>query len=62
MFKKLLVLLPAVVSASTFTPLTYSADLKCGGCIKSGYNFCFVGVDGQQFDKDTKIELLLLLG
>lgn len=52
MIKKLLSLvLPAVVSAS-YTPDAYSQDLKCGACINSGYNFCFVGVDGQQFERD----------
>jgi len=32
---------------------TYSADLKCGKCIKEGYNFCFKGTDTQTFEKGT---------
>lgn len=28
------------------TTVTYDATLKCGKCIKGGFNFCFVGTDG----------------
>jgi len=34
----------------------YSADLRCGKCIKEGYNFCFVGTDTETFDRDNKPE------
>lgn len=44
------------VSRADWTNLSYNSNLKCGACIKSGYNFCFVGIDGQQVDNETSFE------
>lgn len=30
--------------------IAHSTDLKCGKCIKGGYNYCFQGSDTQEFD------------
>jgi hypothetical protein len=38
------------------TTITHSTDLKCGQCIKGGYNFCFKGNDSQQFNNATDVE------
>jgi hypothetical protein len=36
----------ALASGADDTTVTYDASLKCGKCIKGGYNYCFVGTDG----------------
>ena len=36
----------AALVREAIDPATYSADLKCGGCINAGYNFCVQAVDG----------------
>ena len=33
----------ALINAADDTVVTHSASLKCGQCIKGGYNFCYVG-------------------
>lgn len=50
-----MVLLALAASQSQAT-ITHSADLKCGKCIKGGYNFCFKGVDTQTFDSEAGVE------
>lgn len=32
----------------------YSAELKCGSCISSGFNFCVQGTDGQVFEEGVR--------
>jgi hypothetical protein len=48
----------AIIAFAGQTTASYSPDLKCGNCIKEGYNFCFVGTDTMVFDKESKPEAI----
>lgn len=56
MFKSVLIYAIGLMAVADRASAAYSADLRCGKCIKEGYNFCFVGTDTQTFDKDNKPE------
>lgn len=56
MFKSILIYTISFLAVADLENATYSADLKCGKCIKEGYNFCFVGNDTQTFEKGTRPE------
>lgn len=50
MLKQYLIGMLSLLAVPVLSAITYSADLKCGKCIKGGYNFCFQGNDTQKFD------------
>ena len=56
MYKSLLISAVGLLALVDQAAAAYSADLKCGKCIKEGYNFCFVGTDTQTFEKGTAPE------
>jgi len=47
--------LASLLQDTNAATITHSTDLKCGKCIKGGYNFCFQGNDSQQFDNSTAV-------
>ena len=44
-----------LATAMAANNITYSADLRCGKCIRGGYNFCFEGTDTQEFDSPSDL-------
>ena len=41
-----LITLLLLASGADDTTVTHDASLKCGKCIKGGFNYCFAGSDG----------------
>ena len=47
MFKMIALMVFATLLQDAAATITHSTDLKCGKCIKGGFNFCFQGNDSQ---------------
>jgi len=56
MLKSIVIYTIGLLAVVDVTHAAYSADLKCGKCIKEGYNFCFKGTDSQTFEPGVKPE------
>jgi hypothetical protein len=45
----------ALIANTSKAEITYDAGLKCGGCIKGGFNYCFEGTDGESVAIDAAV-------